>query len=78
LNTLGFYASITLSLAALNLLPLPALDGGRIVFAIPEILFGKRIPQKYETVVNGIGFFVLIALVIYINLQDFINPVVLP
>ena len=71
-------ASITLSVAALNLLPLPALDGGRIMFAIPEILFGKRVPQKYETLVNGIGFLVLIALVIYINLQDFINPVVIP
>jgi len=78
INTLGFYAAITLSLAALNLLPLPALDGGRILFALPEALFGKRIPQKYENLVNGIGFLMLILLVIYINLQDFINPVVIP
>jgi len=78
INTLSFYAAITLSLAALNLLPLPALDGGRILFAIPEALFGKRIPQKYENLVNGIGFLLLILIVIYINLQDFINPVVIP
>jgi regulator of sigma E protease len=78
INTLGFYAAITLSLAALNLLPLPALDGGRILFALPEALFGKRIPQKYENIVNGVGFLLLILIVIYINLQDFINPVVIP
>jgi regulator of sigma E protease len=70
--------TITLSLALLNLLPLPALDGGRILFIIPELLFKKRVPPSFEYAVNFIGFSIMILLLIYINIQDFINPVTLP
>jgi regulator of sigma E protease len=78
INTLSFFASISISLGLLNLLPVPALDGGRILFTLPEILFKRRIPQSYENVVNAVGLALLLLLIVYINLQDFLNPVVIP
>jgi regulator of sigma E protease len=77
-NVLFFFASISISLGVMNLLPIPALDGGRIVFALPEILFRRRIPAKYEIWVNFISFALLILLMIFINAQDFINPISTP
>lgn len=77
-NVLMFIVNITISFGILNLLPIPALDGGRIMFVLPEILFRKRIPPKYENVVNLVSFALLLLLLIYINLQDFINPVQIP
>jgi regulator of sigma E protease len=74
-NVLLFFASISISLGLLNLLPIPALDGGRIVFTLPEIIIRKRIPPKYEMWVNFISFALLILLMIIINAQDFIHPV---
>jgi regulator of sigma E protease len=70
-----FFASISISLGLLNLLPIPALDGGRIAFTLPEIIIRKRIPPKYEMWVNFISFALLILLMIIINAQDFIHPV---
>jgi regulator of sigma E protease len=75
---LGFFATITLSLGILNLLPIPALDGGRILFIIPEIVLRRRIPAKYENVINLVSFALLLMLLLYINLQDFVNPIQLP
>jgi regulator of sigma E protease len=77
-SILSFLTSISISLGLLNLLPIPALDGGRILFVIPELLFRKRIPQKYENVINAIGFAFMLILLLVINLQDFINPVQIP
>lgn len=78
INTLGFFGTITVSLGLLNLLPIPVLDGGRILFTIPEIIFKRRIPPAYENFINLIGFALLMIIVLYINLQDFINPIQLP
>ncbi|MBT3670632.1 MAG: site-2 protease family protein [Chloroflexi bacterium] len=78
INTLVFFGTITISLGLLNLLPIPALDGGRILFTLPEILFGKRIPQEYENMVNLVGFMLLIIMMVYVNLQDIINPISIP
>jgi regulator of sigma E protease len=77
-SVLGFFTSISISLGLLNLLPVPALDGGRILFVLPELLFKKRIPQQYENVINAVGFALLLLLLIFINLQDFINPIPKP
>jgi len=77
-SVLGFLTSITISLGLLNLLPVPAVDGGRILFALPDLLFRKRIPQKYENVINAIGFTLLLILLLVVNLQDFINPIQIP
>jgi regulator of sigma E protease len=77
-NALAFIASISISLGLMNLLPIPALDGGRILFTLPEIIIHRRIPPKYEVVVNFVSFALLIVLMIYINLQDFIHPITTP
>jgi regulator of sigma E protease len=77
-SVLSFLTSISISLGLLNLLPIPALDGGRILFVLPELLFHKRIPQKYENVINAIGFTLMLILLLFINLQDFINPIQIP
>ncbi len=77
-NTLALIATLSVALGLTNLLPLPALDGGRILFTLPEILTGKRIPQQYENLVHLIGFATLLLLMIYITTQDIINPITLP
>jgi regulator of sigma E protease len=78
LNTIWFFTTITISLGILNLLPIPALDGGRILFALPEILFRKKIPIEVQNLVNFISFAILIMLFVYINYLDFANPVQIP
>jgi regulator of sigma E protease len=77
-NTLAFFASISVSLGILNLLPVPALDGGRLLFTLPELIFRRRIPAAYENAVNLIGLALLLLLIVYINIQDFVNPIVIP
>lgn len=71
---MAFFASISISLGLLNLLPIPALDGGRIVFVLPEIILQRRIPPDYENLINLVSFTMLLLLMIYINVQDFVNP----
>ncbi|MEX1248156.1 MAG: M50 family metallopeptidase [Anaerolineales bacterium] len=78
INTMYFFASISMSLGILNLLPVPALDGGRILFTLPEIIFRRRIPAAYENMVNLMGLALLLLLIVYINIQDFINPILVP
>ena len=77
-SPLYFFMAISLSLGLFNLLPIPALDGGRILFTLPEIILRRRVPPQYENMIHFVGFTMLIILLIYINLQDFINPIQLP
>ena len=77
-DPLWFFMAITLSLGLFNLFPIPALDGGRILLTLPEILLRRRIPPNYENLIHLVGFTVLLIFLIYINLQDFINPISLP
>lgn len=72
--TLYLLASLSISLGVFNLLPIPALDGGRILFTLPEILFRRRIPYRLENIVNGAAFLLLIGLMIFVNLMDIFNP----
>jgi len=76
--TLSIIANISLALGITNLLPIPALDGGRILFTLPELLFKKRIPQNWENAVNTVSFILLLLLMVFITVLDFTNPVVLP
>ncbi len=78
LNTLLLLATISVALGLTNLLPIPALDGGRILLTLPEIITGKRIPPRFENVFHMVGFAALLLLMIFITAQDIINPVVLP
>jgi regulator of sigma E protease len=72
--TLSLLAMLSVSLGVFNLLPIPALDGGRILFTLPEILFKRRIPYRFENIVNGVAFLLLIGLMLFVNLMDIINP----
>jgi regulator of sigma E protease len=66
-ETLLIIATLSVSLGVINLFPIPALDGGRILFTLPEILFRRRIPADKENVVNGVAMLLLIALMLFIN-----------
>ena len=77
-NTLWIMAIISVALGLFNLLPVPALDGGRILFILPELLFRKKVPSRYENAFHFFGFIILILLMFYITAQDIINPIILP
>lgn len=68
-----FLALISLNLGLLNLFPIPALDGGRIVFVLLEMVFRRRLPDRVENWIHMTGFALLIALMIFITWQDVYN-----
>ena len=70
LNLLPIMALITINLGIFNLLPLPALDGGRLLFILIEMIFRKPVPQKYEALVHTVGFILLIGLMLLITAKD--------
>ncbi|EKE06570.1 MAG: hypothetical protein ACD_18C00325G0002 [uncultured bacterium] len=70
---LNIIAMLSLSLAAINILPIPALDGGRIVFVILEKIFGKPVPMKYEQIAHTIGFLLLMLLVVVVTFRDVVK-----
>ena len=78
INTIGLMGTLSIAFFITNLLPLPALDGGRILLALPEIVIRRKVPQQYENYINAIGFFLLIGLMIFITAQDIFNPIQLP
>lgn len=63
-------ALITINLGIFNLLPVPALDGGRLAFLILEAIRRKPIQQKYEIAVNAAGFVLMIGLMIFATFND--------
>ena len=65
-----FTAFISLNLAVLNLLPFPALDGGRILFVIIEAIKGSPIKSKVANTVNAIGFALLLLLMVIVTVSD--------
>ena len=65
-----FAAFLSLNLALLNALPIPALDGGRILFLIIEKVRGKANNQKLEQYANAIGFMLLLLLMLVITVRD--------
>lgn len=67
---LSFLALINLNLGLINLLPFPALDGGRLIFTAGEMIVRRRLPPKIENYIHMTGFFLLIALIVYITWQD--------
>ena len=75
--TLMLIATLTISLGIFNLLPFPALDGGRIIFLLPELIFRRRVPPRIENMVHAVGITLLLVLMLYINVMDFVNPVVI-
>lgn len=68
-----FVALISLNLVVLNLLPIPVLDGGRLLFIIIEKIRGKRFLKETEIKANTIGFGFLIALIILVTIKDIVG-----
>ena len=69
-DILPMLALISVNLGIFNLLPLPALDGGRLLFILFEMIFRKPVPQKYEAAVHAAGFMLLITFMILITAKD--------
>lgn len=69
-NIVFMMAVITINLGAFNLLPFPALDGGRFVFLLIELIRRKPVPSKYENYANAAGFALLIGFMIVVTLKD--------
>ena len=72
-DLLSLTAFLSINLAILNMLPIPALDGGRIIFALIEMITRRRIPPEKEALVHFAGFAVLITLMVVVTFVDISN-----
>ena len=70
LTYLGFMALLSMSLAILNFLPFPALDGGHMVFLIYEAIFRREVPVKVRLVLQKAGFVLLLAFMAFVLYND--------
>lgn len=72
-DLLYIVALITINLGLFNLLPLPALDGGRILFVIISLVIRKKVPAKIEGAFHGAGLLLLLLLMLVITFNDIIK-----
>lgn len=70
MNMVNLAMLLSVSLGVMNLLPLPALDGGRLVFLFLEVLRGKPIPPEKEGVIHFAGFVALMVLMVFVMFND--------
>jgi regulator of sigma E protease len=70
---LQFMAFLSLNLVIINLLPFPALDGGRLLLMAVETVRGKRVAPKTEQLINQIGFIILVILMVLLSVHDIRN-----
>lgn len=70
---LNLTAFLSLNLAIINILPFPALDGGRLLFLLIEGVRGKPVPREQEGIVHFIGFGLLMALMVFIMYKDILK-----
>jgi len=70
INLLDLMGQISVSLAVLNILPLPALDGGRIFFIIVELVTKKRVNPNFEARVHQFGMAALLGLLVVVTIRD--------
>ncbi|MDU5069568.1 RIP metalloprotease RseP [Finegoldia magna] len=66
-------AYININLGVFNLLPIPALDGGRAIFILIEMIFGKKISQEKEGYIHMVGLILLLALIAVVTIKDVIK-----
>lgn len=69
-SVLNIVVIISINLGIMNLLPIPALDGGRLLAITVEMITKKRIPPKIEAVINGVGLAILLGLSVIIMIKD--------
>ena len=75
ISALTLMAFVSINIGIFNLLPLPALDGGRLFFLVIEGIRRKPINPKYEGYVHGAGLALLLLLMVVITFNDIINLV---
>jgi regulator of sigma E protease len=68
-----FMAFLSLNLGIINLFPFPPLDGGKIIFALLEAIFKKKVNKKVEIWINTAGFALLMGLMVFITFKDIIS-----
>lgn len=73
INVLLIVAMLTVNLGIFNLLPLPALDGGRLFFMLIELIRGKPVPPEKEGIVHAIGLILLLALAVVVCFNDILR-----
>jgi regulator of sigma E protease len=73
LNFLYFLALLSLSLAILNIMPFPVLDGGHLVIIFIESIFKREIPIKVKVAIQNVGFVLLLILMAFILYNDILN-----
>ena len=73
LEFLGFISLLSISLALLNILPFPALDGGHLVFLIYEAIFRREIPSKVKITIQQAGFILLLVFMAFVLYNDVVN-----
>lgn len=66
-------AYIGVNLAVFNLLPIPALDGSKVVFCLIEWIFRKPVPRKIEAVIHSVGFILILAFAILVDVLQFVK-----
>ena len=72
-SVLNLIALLSINVGIMNLLPLPAFDGGRILFLIIEKIKGKPVKPETENLIHSIGFFLLLALLVYVTINDILR-----
>ena len=73
LSFLGFMAMLSITLAIINILPFPALDGGHFVFLMYEAIFRKPVSHKVQIVVQNVGFILLMIFMAFVVYNDIIH-----
>jgi regulator of sigma E protease len=70
---IGMVADLSVSLAIVNLLPIPALDGGRVFILLIEWIVGKELDEKIESKIINISFIFLIIVILFVIIKDIVN-----
>ncbi|MBO5946034.1 MAG: site-2 protease family protein [Clostridia bacterium] len=73
ISLINLVAIISINLGVMNLLPIPALDGGRLITIVIEMITGKKLPAKVENTINAIGLALLLTLSVFVLVKDVVQ-----
>lgn len=73
ISFLAFMGLLSISLAIINIIPFPALDGGHILFLVIELIIRRELPAKVKMAIQQVGFYMLLALMAYVIYNDIVN-----
>jgi len=72
-SLLRFVALLSLSLGVINILPIPALDGGRLLFIVVELIIGRKVNQKLESYIHMACYFLILFLILMVTYSDLVK-----